>query len=294
MKINRRNFLKISITSVGAGIVTNKAKGATGSIGQTDFKNALSMLNDCTKCIGCRACQVACKKRQGFKRIGDDLRYDMPIELNSKNMTLIQLYKDGDDYSFVKRQCMHCNEPACVSACLVSALKKNTNGIVNYDKKKCIGCRYCMIACPFDVPAYSYESPDPYVIKCDFCENLVSLNIQPKCAEICPSGAIKFGRRDDLIKEARARIADNPDRYEDHIYGENEVGGTSVLYIAGVTFPKLGLKTNLGNKPYPDLTKGFLSSVPLVLTIWPMLLMGAYAFNKKNSEQNHSTEDKQI
>jgi formate dehydrogenase beta subunit len=291
MKINRRSFLKLSVTSIGFGLASEKLAGAPRSDVMKDFKNSFSMLNDCTKCIGCRGCQVACKEYHGYSTAGDDMRYDMPMELNSKNLTLIQLYREGNDYSFIKRQCMHCNEPACVSACLVSALKKNTNGIVNYDKKKCIGCRYCMIACPFNVPAYEYESPDPYVIKCDFCEELITSGGQPKCAEVCPAGAIVFGKHNDLLKEARRRIANDPERYEDHIFGEREVGGTSVLYLAGIPFPKLGLKTNLGNKPYPDLTKGFLSSVPLVLTIWPMLLMGAYAFNKTKSTDNNDTEE---
>lgn len=288
MAIDRRKFLKISVATAGACIAGTNASAAQNV--QIDIGNTFSMLNDSTKCVGCRACQVACKKRQSFTPTGDDPRYDMPTELNSKNLTLIKLAKDGNKTSFVKRQCMHCYEPACVSACLVSALQKEVNGIVSYNKKKCIGCRYCMIACPFNVPAYEFESSDPYVIKCDFCKDIITGGGIPECANVCPAGAIKFGKRDDLLAEARGRIKAHPDRYINHIYGEKEAGGTSVLYLAGMSFDKLGLSTNLGYEAYPGFTKSFLSAVPLVLTIWPMLLMGAYAFSKTEKSANKSSE----
>lgn len=284
MGFDRRDFLKLSVATASTCLTGKQANAASGKQVQTDIGDTFAMLNDSTKCIGCRGCQVACKQRQGLEPAGSNHLYDMPTELNSKNLTLIKLYKDADEHSFVKRQCMHCYEPACVSACLVSALKKDINGIVKYDSDRCIGCRYCMVACPFSVPAYEYESPDPYVVKCDFCEDIITTGGQPQCASVCPSGAIKFGKRADLLKEARERINEAPDLYIDHIYGEKEAGGTSVLYLSGVDFDKLGMDTNLGDKSYPDMTKGFLSSVPLVLTIWPMLLMGAWAFSTKKEE----------
>ena len=295
MGVDRRDFLRISVATASTCLVGTQAGSAPGKQVQTDIGDTFAMLNDSTECIGCRGCQVACKRRKGFEPTGADHRYDMPTELNSKNLTLIKLYKEADEHCFVKRQCMHCYEPACVSACLVSALQKDINGIVKYDKDKCIGCRYCMVACPFSVPAYEYESPDPYIIKCDFCEDIITAGGQTECSRVCPTGAIKFGKRDDLLKEARARIKTYPDRYIDHIFGEKEAGGTSVLYLAGVDFDKLGLDTSLGYKSYPDLTKGFLSSVPLVLTIWPMLLMGAWAFsNKKQGEVNSQIPEKEV
>lgn len=290
MAIDRRKFLKISVATAGACVASLPTTASAAKKVQTDIGDTFSMLNDSTKCVGCRACQVACKERQGYGPAGDDPRYDMPTELNSKNLTLIKLAKDGNKTSFVKRQCMHCYEPACVSACLVSALQKEVNGIVSYDKKKCIGCRYCMIACPFNVPAYEFESSDPYVIKCDFCKDIITGGGIPECANVCPAGAIKFGKRDDLLAEARGRIKAHPDRYINHIYGEKEAGGTSVLYLAGMSFDKLGLSTNLGYEAYPGFTKSFLSAVPLVLTIWPMLLMGAYAFSKTEKPANKSSE----
>ena len=180
MSINRRNFLKVS--AITAGTLLGSSKNVSAETGKNSFSNTYSMLNDCTKCIGCRACQSACKEYKGFENTGKDSRYDMPLELNAKNNTVIKLYKDEKEKSFIKRQCMHCNDPACVSACPVSALIKQENGIVTYDKEKCFGCRYCMIACPFDVPTFEYDKAFPVIAKCDFCKDLITKGGVTRCA----------------------------------------------------------------------------------------------------------------
>jgi len=184
-----------------------------------------------------------------------------------------------------KIQCMHCAEPACASACLVGALKKSPEGPVIYYENVCIGCRYCMTACPFNIPAFEYFDPgSPAIQKCFMCSHRISEGLTPGCAEVCPVEAITFGKRSELIKIARDRIRREPDRYIDHIYGELEVGGTDWLYVSGVPFEELGLPANVGTTPYPTFTQEFLSAVPLVLVAWPALFGGFYAWTRRRQQ----------
>ncbi len=285
MSINRRNFLKIS--AITAGTLIGSSKKVSASVGKAKFSESYSMLNDSTKCIGCRACQSACKSYKGFPTTGKNKKYDMPLDLNAKNNTIIKLYKEGDKSSFVKVQCMHCNDPACVSACPVSALVKRKDGVVTYDKDKCIGCRYCMIACPFDVPTFEYDKPFPVISKCDFCKDLLAEGKSTECARVCPTGAITFGKRDDLIKEANRRIKADPEKYINHIYGEKEAGGTSVLYLTSVPFEKLGLKT-FDTEPLPDLPESIQHGI-FKYFIPPIALYGAlgiYSLISKKKENS--------
>lgn len=245
------------------------------------------MLYDATLCIGCRACQTACRKRLGVPPSPDAQGlYDQPTELSTRCATIIRSYRseDGREHSFIKRQCMHCLDPACASACLVKALHRTADGPVIYDVTKCIGCRYCMIACPFDVPKFEYEKAIPAIRKCPFCYEFVSQGQMPRCVAACPTGAVRFGSRQELLEEARSRIYTHPDRYVHHIYGEHEVGGTAVLYIAGVSFDKLGLPTDLPNTPIPERTKGFLNAVPPVIIMWAAFCTGLYWFTQRREQ----------
>ncbi len=271
MSINRRNFLKVS--AITAGTLIGSPKKVSASEGKDNFSHTYSMLNDSTKCIGCRACQSACKDSKGFEKTGEDARYDMPLDLNAKNHTLIKLYQKDNEKSFVKLQCMHCNDPACVSACPVSALIKQVNGVVTYDKDKCIGCRYCMIACPFDVPTFEYDKALPEIMKCDFCKDLLAEGKPTECARVCPTGAIVFGKREEMLKEAKRRIDAEPDKYINHIYGEKEGGGTSVIYLSSVPFEKLGLQT-LDTDAVPDMAEGIQHGI-FKYFIPPVALYGA-------------------
>jgi len=282
MKVGRREFLKLGAATAGAVAgVTAKPSGARAA---APDEPCVSMLYDATKCIGCRACQTVCRERLGLEPTSDaDGLYDQPTDLSSISPTIISQYVDEDsaDWSFVKHQCMHCLDPACASACLVNALERMPDGQVVYDVGKCIGCRYCMIACPFEVPTFEYDRAVPAIRKCDFCYDLTGEGEATRCASVCPTGAITCGDRADLIAQARARIYDEPDRYESHVYGEEEVGGTAALYIAGVSFDKLGLPTNLPNTPIPNLTKGFLNSVPLVILLWAAFGTGLHRFAER-------------
>jgi Fe-S-cluster-containing dehydrogenase component len=188
--------------------------------------------------------------------------------------------KQGEE-RFVKKQCMHCLDPACASACLAKALEKTAAGPVVYHKERCLGCRYCMVACQFDVPKFEFDKAAPYISKCSFCAERQTQGQQPACASVCPSGALQFGRRADLIEEARARIYKNDGKYVHHVYGETEAGGTNWLYITDVPFESLGFRTDLGPTSPPELTRTALAAVPFVLTLWPPLLMGLYSFSKR-------------
>ena len=250
MKLNRRDFLKLSGASVGGltivGLPTPKI-GASPASASNPADTENGVLYDVSKCVGCRACQNACKSWNGMPADSNGFGgiYDNPSDLSGKTLTLIKAKEfdiNGEkQLFFTKYQCMHCNTPACANACIVSALIKTAEGPVVYHEERCIGCRYCMVACPFGIPTYEWEDTMPWVRKCTFCADRQSQGLIPACVNACPAGALKFGKRTELIAEARERIAAEPAKYIDHIYGENEGGGTSWLYLSPVPFEELGL-----------------------------------------------------
>jgi len=254
------------------------------------------MLIDLSKCMGCRGCQYACKQWNDLpaEETHNWGSYQNPPALSAKTWTLISFHEveeDGKlDWVFLKEQCMHCLEPACISACPVAALRKTEEGAVLRDEKRCIGCRYCMVACPFGIPRFDWESPLSLVKKCNFCIDRLHAGLTPACAKTCPSGAISFGERSSLIQEAEAHIRDNPDKYGDHIYGKDEVGGTAVMYISPVPFEKLGLPS-LGKEPLPDLTWRVMSAVPGAAVGITALLSGIYWVTKRRAEVQKETSN---
>ena len=190
-----------------------------------------------------------------------------------------------------RRACMHCSEPACAAACLTRAMTKTQAGPVVWNGDKCMGCRYCMISCPFDIPKFEYDSANPKIQKCRMCWEEVALGGGvPACVDSCPEEALTFGTRAAMLAEARKRIHDNPERYVDHIYGEHEAGGTSVLYLSEVPFAEIGLPADIGTTPYPDYTKEFLYAVPVVFTAVPVLLLGLWRATAPR-EQDPDNED---
>jgi formate dehydrogenase iron-sulfur subunit len=231
------------------------------------------MLYDATICVGCNACTSACREWNGTTPETDARGlYDAPTELSADTWTLIQLYQGEGEYSFVKRQCMHCVDPACVSGCPVQALQKTAEGPVIYDPERCIGCRYCMYACPFHIPRFEWDEVIPLVAKCTFCYDRIAAGNGPACAERCPTGALTWGKRGDLAAEAEGRIEAEPRRYINYIYGKEDAGGTSVLYLSAVPFEKLGLE-NVGTEPVPDLSEGTANIVlPGILVGGPVAL----------------------
>jgi formate dehydrogenase iron-sulfur subunit len=230
-------------------------------------------LIDLTLCVGCNACQVACKE-------ANKLTGGAETALSTTAYTALQQF----DGVFVRRSCQHCKDPACASVCPVGALKKTSAGPVTYNADKCIGCRYCMQACPFQVPRYEWESTFPRIRKCNFCSDRLAQGLPTACSAACPTGATKFGDRDDLIKEAYGRMQAEPDKYVHKIYGEHEVGGTSVLYLSAVPFEKLGFNTKLQTTPLPQLTWNALSKVPGVVSVGGVLLYGIWWITNRRQE----------
>lgn len=221
------------------------------------------MLIDITKCIGCEKCVMACVKSNDLGK-NIPMGQHTPDGLSAKRFTSIfkkRTLKDKKIH-YIKKQCRHCLEPACVSACLVGAMQKSPEGPVIYDADKCMGCRYCMVACPYGIPKYEWEKPIPYVKKCNFCYERTKNNQKPECVQACPKGALTYGERDELIALAKKTIKENPGVYVNKVYGELEVGGTSVMYISDIPLEFLRGERDPGKTPLPSLTWQSLSKVP--------------------------------
>ncbi len=233
---------------------------------------SMAILTDVTRCIGCEECVLACKRTNGTGA-DEPRRWQQTAEdLSESRWTTLVPAPGG---RAVRLHCRHCLEPACASACPVGALHRTPEGAVAYDADICMGCRYCMIACPFQMTRYEWSSATPRVRKCILCYEKVSSGEldQPACTAACPTKATVFGTRDELLAEARRRIADAPDRYLNHVWGEHEVGGTSVLYVSDVDLATAGWPAALRPGSYPALTRPALHAVP-----WTFAGVGAAAF----------------
>jgi formate dehydrogenase iron-sulfur subunit len=253
--------------------------------GASSLTQSKGMLSDLTKCIGCGWCQQACKEWNHLPALQEADREDPCLSADTWTLPDLQIVEqDGQRHQvFVKRQCMHCVDPACVSACPVGALQKLENGAVVYDCDRCIGCRYCMVACPYGIPKFEWDQPLPRIQKCTFCADRQSEGMEPACAAACPTGALVFGDRQDLIAEAEARIAAEPDRYVDHIYGLHELGGTSWLYLSPVPFEALGFPA-FKDEPVTDLSEAVATYGTAGMATGVSLLLGGlyYWFNGRN------------
>jgi len=237
------------------------------------------ILYDATLCIGCKQCEKSCAEHNG-------LPYDDSIAAEEKQsehkFTVVLTEND----KFMRRLCMHCDQPACASVCPVGALHKTAPGPVVYDVWKCIGCRYCMVACAFSQPKYEWGSLNPRVRKCIMCPDLIKAGQQTACAEACPTGATKYGERDDLIKEANERLRQNPSNYVQHIYGLKEVGGTSVLLLSSVPFEEFGYppEQKVGDVALPEYTGQVMSRMPDFIPLWALILGGIYWLANRQEE----------
>ena len=256
--------------------------------------DAIAMLYDSTVCTGCKACMPACNEANNLPAdtsMSGGI-WDMPTGLNAQTKNIIELYQDpkSDEFAFVKRQCMHCLDPACVTGCPFGALEKADWGAVTWTSSLCIGCRYCEVACPFEVPKFQWDSWNPKIVKCEFCyEQRLKQDLEPACTAACPTGAVVFGKRVDLLAKAKDRIANSPGKYfEQRVYGEHEAGGTQVLYLSSVSFQKLGLPklrtTSLGH---------YATKVSSKVYKWlggPVLMAGVFGFLIRRNWNRHEAE----
>ncbi len=294
MKISRRKFLGY-LGGFCAGTTLPGVGRAYGAANKhfSGYPGSLGVLHDVSKCIGCRRCEAACNEANGMpapEKPFDDLSVlEQGRRTTAEAYTVVNRFlPEGRPQKpvFVKTQCNHCLEPACASACFVKALKKDKSGAVVYDESLCVGCRYCMIACPFNIPAYEYNDPlTPAVTKCTMCfTTRLQQGKKPACVEGCPKEALIFDEREKLVKAAWKTIFKYPDRYVSHVYGEHEMGGTSWLYISPVAFSEIGMREDLGIQSAASFTAGPLSAVPIVVGLWPVLLTGIYAISKRKDK----------
>lgn len=289
MNINRRNFLKVAGLT-GASLGLGKKLNAAPGQDQKKEQEFYAILYDSVMCGGCQGCEFVCALEHGLPEPDPE---DIPVpgvlrKTNENRRSVINAFETSRGEVYVKNQCMQCNQPACASACLTQAMHKTDEGPVIWRGEKCMGCRYCMVSCPFDVPKFEYNSPNPKIEKCNMCFERIAQGQIPACVENCPAEALLFGTRREMIAEARRRINENPDMYYDGIYGEHEAGGTGFLYLSPVPFEELGFNTSVQKKPYPELTKGFLYSVPSIFVLWPAILLGIHKStkNKQNPEED--------
>ena len=279
--MDRRSFVK-TLGVIGASTLPGRSLLAEEIKEDVEF---VGMLVDTTRCVGCQTCTLACAEANGLPEPDlDAIDEDKIRNTSDKQWTLINRFEVDDEEIYVKRQCMHCNQPACAAACPTQALLKTEEGPVVWRADKCMGCRFCMVSCPFEMPKFEYDSPIPKIQKCKLCYDRLQEGEIPACASECPEEAIVFGTRRQLIEEANRRIYEEPDLYVHQIYGEFEVGGTGYLYLASKPFEKLGFRADLGTTPYPEYTKTFLYSVPIVLTLWPAFLLAVNNATKREDE----------
>ena len=271
--MDRRGFLK---TLGVAGATTLAAPFDSAATDQQSDTEFMSVLVDTRRCIGCRKCEAACAAENGLPMpdVEDISVFEQVRDTTTSEWTVVNRYRTDAGEVFVKKQCMQCNQAGCSTACLTRAMYKTEEGPVIWRESKCMGCRFCMVSCPFDIPRFEYDSAVPKIQKCIFCFDRLERGEQPACVQACPVDALQFGTRRQLVDLAKSRIYQNPYQYHHHVYGEHEVGGTGWLYLSPVPFDQIGFRTDLGNESMPSLSQSFLYSVPLVFLLWPVFLNG--------------------
>ncbi len=278
--MDRRKFLGLAGAAAAAAAVSSadQAKEAPRPAPPTpeQEKEFVGILVDTTRCIGCRQCEIACAEAHDLPI--PDVKHDGGLEHHREPSTtqwkVVNKFETDKGTVFVKKQCMHCGQPACAAACPTNAMDKTHEGPVIWHGDRCMGCRYCMVACPFEIPKFEYSSPNPRIQKCIMCYDRLQDGKLPACVEACPADALQFGTKRELMEIARTRIYQNPEKYVHHIYGQYEVGGTGWIYLSAVSFDQIGFRNDLGQRPYPDYTREFMFADPLVFLGVPVLLYG--------------------
>ncbi len=235
-----------------------------------------AILYDATLCIDCKACEQACAEQN---HLPYDTGVAAEVKTSDHKFTVVLAHED----KYMRRLCMHCEDPTCASVCPVGALQKTAAGPVVYDADRCMGCRYCMLACPFGVPKYEWNQVLPKVRKCEMCPERLAAGRVTACAEACPVQATIFGERDALLAEAKRRIAAEPGKYVPHIYGEKEMGGTSVLLLSSVPFDLFGYPHDASGQALPMLTYRVLERIPDLVGVGTVLLGGVWWITQRRA-----------
>ena len=343
-QVSRRGFLRNAVKGSAAAAATACAAVAAPTEANAFQRppkplpsDAVGLLYDSTLCIGCKACVTACKEvnnmppdigpeQQAWNGVPGNPTWDSPVELSAKTLNVIKAYSHGtgekkdsaeNGHAFIKRQCLHCVDPSCVSVCPVSAMTKDAaTGIVSHNPDACIGCRYCVLSCPFGVPKYDYNDAFGEIKKCQLCKQRLAKDELPGCADVCPTGATLFGRTEDLRKEAKRRTALKPGEqthfprgdingkvggarsghdatvqvaYQPHIYGETELGGTQCLAVSAVPFDKLNLPTNVPDTGYPTLSEGIQHTLYAGM-VGPAVVFAGLAYLAHRNTKDHTDE----
>jgi len=324
--MKRRDFLKGA--AGGLALLTLDGKVVDARMVEALPPDALGILYDSTLCVGCNACMSACKEANNKKpeMHGDQQLWDKPQDLSASTLNIIKRYSSGtgehkdqeeDGYAFIKRQCLHCVDPSCVTACPVSALAKDKEtGIVTYDKDACIGCRYCQVACPYNIPKFEWDDFYPEIVKCQLCSHLIAQGGISACCSVCPTGASLFGPVALLREETRRRLQMKPGKrykfpvssidsgkwhefeapkYERHVYGQDELGGTQVMYMSAVPFEKFGLPS-FPKESFVSMASGIQYAIYKGM-VYPLVVLAGLIFmakknkNSEEAEQSASTHD---
>lgn len=303
MKLTRRDFLKMCGTGavmLGVGAKMAPPSLATGALSVPQpSTHGNGILIDTTKCVGCQQCQIACQKNKNLP-VDTKQRQLSAVSPSVVQMMNVSTDPAKQDVKPVKKQCMNCLNPACVAACTVGALQKRADGPVIYDSNRCIGCRYCMYACPFGIPTFEWNQQFSLIQKCDECAARQDQGKLPACVESCPAKALTYGKRTDLLTIANQRIYSANSNYVEHVYGEHEVGGTSMLYLSSVPFERLGFPT-LTDKAPAEVNATIMHATPTIAAGMIMALSGmywiikqrdrlevAYAGNGNHNNGNHN------
>jgi Fe-S-cluster-containing dehydrogenase component len=288
--MNRRDFFKVgAVAGLGATVAREAPAEPMTSTQAGEF---VGVLVDTTRCIGCRSCERACAEAHDLPvpDVENDGALGQLRDMSERQWTVVNRFETAKGEVFVKKQCMHCWQPACGAACLTNAMYKTETGPVIWRGRKCMGCRFCMVSCPFDVPKFEYHEWNPKLQKCTMCHERQLEGKGPACVGACPTDALMFGTKRELMEEARSRIYNHPDRYVHKIYGEHEVGGTGWLYLSAVPFEEIGFRTDLGTTPYPEYTRDFLYGVPLVLFGLPALMVGLNLLSDNGEKKLEGSE----
>lgn len=332
MSMNRRRFLTAAAGGTLTAVAAQEGQAALQREEMHMPPKAVGMLYDSTLCIGCKACVAACKQANGYPaeiaehhQGWNDGQWDSPQDISGDTLNVIKAYisenidyanpkkDDINGYAFMKRHCLHCLDPSCVSVCPVSAMLKDPEtGIVTHHPEACIGCRYCVVSCPFSVPQFEYNTPFPQIHKCQFCDHLQAQGLIPACCDVCPTGASLFGDAQALQEEAHRRLTATPGetyhfargqlengypghdaplaQYEPQVYGERELGGTQVVYLAGLPIEKLGLPVDVPDHSYASLSEGIQHFLYKGMIAPLLLLTGLSFFAYRHKKQQKAAE----